>query len=137
MVLVQQDGGGKIMDVYYNEKSANYTITLPKLFLSPKRYVNLYITCALCKTKNRGLKKYLFGEKHFVYKINCPHINCQNVFDGEIYTNAIIEVAKASINAALKPIVKQLNNCILTFEEANSLISNRLKMIEDNLKSND
>lgn len=125
------------MDVYYNEKSANYTITLPKLFLSPKRHVNLYITCVLYKTKNRGLKKYLFGKNHYAYNINCPNINFHHVFDGEIYTNAIIEVAKASINTAFKAIVKQLNNCILTFEEANSLISNRLKMIEDNLKSND
>lgn len=124
------------MDVYYNEKSAIYTITLPKLFLSPKRYVNLYITCVLYKTKNRGLKKYLFGENHYVYNINCPYINCHHVFDGEIYANAIIEVAKASINTALKAIVKQLNNCVLTFEEANSLVSNRLKIIEDNLKSN-
>lgn len=125
------------MDVYYNEKSANYTITIPKLYLSPKRYVNLYITCVLYKTKNRGLKKYLFGEKHYVYNINCPHINWHHVFDGEIYTNAIIEVTKESINTVLKSITKQLNNCILTFEEANSLISNRLKIIENGLKSND
>lgn len=125
------------MDIYYNEKSANYTIAISKLYLSPKRYVNLYITCVLYKTKNRGLKKYLFGENHYVYKINCPHINWHHVFDGEIYANAIIEVTKELINTALKSITKQLNNCILTFEEANSLIRNRLKTIEDSLKSND
>lgn len=46
-------------------------------------------------------------------------------------------MTKELINTALKSITKQLNNCILTFEEANSLIRNRLKTIEDSLKSND